>query len=81
MKQELDIIGKTSGDTEEQLDRIANEAHLIETNAIKDGTIQIIEASIEIFDKYMRIAHRLELINHRRTPDITCKAFNFRFDG
>ena len=81
MKQELDIIGKTSEDTEEQLDRIANEAHLIETNAIRDGSIQIIEVSIEILDKYMRIAHRLELINHRRTPDITCKAFNFRFDG
>ena len=81
MKQVLDNIGKTSDEAEKQLDRIANEAQLIESNAIKDGSIQIIEASMEILDKYMLIAHRLELINHRSTPDISCKAVKFNFDG
>ena len=34
----------------------------------------MIEAAIEILAKYRHIAHRLELVNHRRTPNITCKA-------
>ena len=41
----------------------------------------MVEASIVILGKYERIAHRLELVNHRRTPEISCKPFNFRYDG
>ena len=36
MKRELDNIGRTSDEAEAQLDRIANEAQVIESNAIKD---------------------------------------------
>ena len=81
IKLELASIGKTSDEVEGALQRVADEALAIQHRATKDGTMAMVEASIKIWGKYERIAHRLELVNHRRTPEISCKPFNFRFDG
>ena len=37
-----------------------------------------IEATIEILNKFTTIAHRLELVKHRKTPEINAKAVRFQ---
>ena len=73
--QELDRIGEVATRATEQLHKLAEQAEYIEAAATKEGTLPMVEAAIEILTKHRHIAHRLELISHRRTPNITCRAF------
>ena len=74
MKKELDIIGEVSTRTNDQLQKVAEQVYHIEAAATREGRLPMIEAAMEILGKYRHIAHRLELVNHRRAPSMSCKA-------
>ena len=82
LSRSLRVISKKNLTTsaEKQLDTIASFTYELECYAIKVGTLPVLEATIEILDKFTTIAHRLELIKHRKTPEISAKAVRFQYD-